>query len=197
MRLLATLLFITSIASAQCLKAPTFLVSTPKGLSTVIGWQKNVCANAYSIRIRPVGLSFWRTIAVADTNRKEVFALNYSTEYEYQIASRDSQSLSSYSTIRQFRTLCECLVPTIVIDSIGYNGFLFYIDDDTCGIKYVVNIKKQSDPYWYNLQKSDSTQTFVLDGLESNTGYLWRYKRICSNTGYSSPYGPTWYVKTL
>jgi hypothetical protein len=197
MRLLATLLFITSIASAQCLKAPTFLVSTPKGVSTVIGWQKNVCANGYSIRIRPVGLSFWRTIAVADTNRKEVFALNYSTEYEYQIASRDSQSLSSYSTIRQFRTLCECLVPTIVIDSIGYNGFLFYIDDDTCGIKYVVNIKKQSDPYWYNLQKSDSTQTFVLDGLESNTGYLWRYKRICSNTGYSSPYGPTWYVKTL
>jgi hypothetical protein len=192
------LFFLLTInASAQCLKAPTFLVSTPKGLSTVIGWQKNMCANAYSIRIRPVGLSFWRTIAVADTNRKEVFGLNYSTDYEYQIASRDSQSLSSYSTIRQFRTLCECLVPTIVIDSIGYNGFLFYIDDDTCGIKYVVNIKKQSDPYWYNLQKSDSIQTFVLDGLESNTGYLWRYKRICSNTGYSSPYGPTWYVKTL
>jgi hypothetical protein len=197
MRLLAILLFITSIASAQCLKAPTFLVSTPKGVSTVIGWQKNVCANGYSIRIRPVGVNFWRTITVADTNRKEVFGLNYSTDYEYQIASRDSQSLSSYSTIRQFRTLCECLVPTIVIDSIGYNGLLFYIDDDSCGIKYVVRIKKPTDVYWYDIQKSDTTQTFVLDGLESNTGYVWKYKRICSNTGYSSSYGPTWYVKTL
>ena len=197
MRLLAILLFITSIASAQCLKAPTFLVSTPKGVSTVIGWQKNVCANGYSIRIRPVGVSFWRTIAVADTNRKEVFGLNYSTDYEYQVASRDSQSLSSYSTIRKFSTLCECLVPTIVIDSIGYNGLLFYIDDDTCGIKYVVKIKKQTDLYWNDVVKSDSTQTFVIDCLESNTGYVWRYKRICSNTGYSSSYGPTWYVKTL
>jgi hypothetical protein len=197
MRLLAILLFITSIASAQCLKAPTFLVSTPKGVSTVIGWQKNVCANGYSIRIRPVGIGFWRTIAVADTNRKEVFGLNYSTDYEYQIASKDSTTLSNYSTIRQFRTLCECLVPTIVIDSIGYNGLLFYIDDDTCGIKYVVKIKKQTDLYWNDVVKSDSTQTFVIDCLESNTGYVWRYKRICSNTGYSSLFGPTWYVKTL
>jgi len=191
------LLLLTINASAQCLKAPTFLVSTPKGLSTVIGWQKNVCANGYSIRIRPVGVSFWRTIAVADTNRKEVFGLNYSTEYEYQVASKDSTTLSSYSTIRKFSTLCECLVPTIVIDSIGYNGLLFYIDDDTCGIKYVVRIKKQTDLYWYDVVKSDSTQTFVIDCLESNTGYVWRYKRICSNTGYSSPFGPTWYVKTL
>jgi hypothetical protein len=191
------LLLLTINASAQCLKAPTFLVSTPKGVSTVIGWQKNVCANGYSIRIRPVGVSFWRTIAVADTNRKEVFGLNYSTEYEYQVASKDSTTLSSYSTIRKFSTLCECLVPTIVIDSIGYNGLLFYIDDDTCGIKYVVRIKKQTDLYWYDVVKSDSTQTFVIDCLESNTGYVWRYKRICSNTGYSSPFGPTWYVKTL
>lgn len=191
------LLLLTINASAQCLKAPTFLVSTPKGVSTVIGWQKNVCANGYSIRIRPVGVSFWRTIAVADTNRKEVFGFNYSTEYEYQVASKDSTTLSNYSTIRKFSTLCECLVPTIVIDSIGYNGLLFYIDDDTCGIKYVVRIKKQTDLYWLDVVKSDSTQTFVVDCLESNTGYVWRYKRICSNTGYSSPFGPTWYVKTL
>ena len=134
---------------------------------------------------------------MADTNRKEVFGLNYSTDYEYQIASKDSTTLSNYSTIRQFRTLCECLVPTIVIDSIGYNGLLFYIDDDTCGIKYVVKIKKQTDLYWNDVVKSDSTQTFVIDCLESNTGYVWRYKRICSNTGYSSLFGPTWYVKTL
>ena len=190
------LIFLSLNTSAQCLKAPTFLVSTPKGVSTVIGWQKNVCANGYSIRIRPVGVSFWRTIAVADTNRKEVFGLNYSTDYEYQVASKDSTTTSNYSTIRKFSTLCECLVPTIVIDSIGYNGLLFYIDDDTCGIKYMVRIKKPTDVYWYDMVKSDSTQTFILDGLESNTGYVWKYRRYCNNTGYKSDYGPTWYVKT-
>lgn len=190
------LVFFSINTSAQCLKAPTFLVSTPKGVSTVIGWQKNVCANGYSIRIRPVGVSFWRTIAVADTNRKEVFGLNYSTDYEYQVASKDSTTTSNYSTIRKFSTLCECLVPTIVIDSIGYNGLLFYIDDDTCGIKYMVRIKKPTDVYWYDTVKSDSTQTFILDGLESNTGYVWKYRRYCNNTGYKSDYGPTWYVKT-
>jgi hypothetical protein len=191
------LLLLTINASAQCLKAPTFLVSTPKGVSTVISWQKNICANGYSIRIRPVGLNFWRTIAIADTNRKEVFGLNYSTDYEYQVASKDSTSLSSYSTIRKFSTLCECLVPTIVIDSIGYNGLLFYIDDDSCGVKYQVKIKKLTDTYWYNVTQPDSVQTFVIDGLDSNTGYYWKYVRYCNNTGYKSDYGPTWYVKTL
>ena len=191
------LLLLTINASAQCLKAPTFLVSTPKGVSTVISWQKNICANGYSIRIRPVGLNFWRTIAIADTNRKEVFGLNYSTDYEYQVASKDSTTLSSYSTIRKFSTLCECLVPTIVIDSIGYNGFLFYIDDDSCGVKYQVKIKKLTDTYWYNVTQTDSVQTFVIDGLDSNTGYYWKYVRYCNNTGYKSDYGPTWYVKTL
>jgi len=190
------LIFLSVNASAQCLKAPTFLVSTPKGTNTIISWQKNICANGYSIRIRPVGLNFWRTIAVADTNRKEVYGLNYSTEYEYQVASKDSTTLSSYSTIRKFSTLCECLVPTIVIDSIGYNGLLFYIDDDTCGIKYVVKIKKPSDTYWYTVIQPDSVQTFVIDGLESNTGYVWKYLRYCNNTGYKSDYGTTWYVKT-
>ena len=139
----------------------------------------------------------WRTVAVADTNRKEVFGLNYSTDYEYQVASKDSTSLSNYSTIRKFSTLCECLVPTIVIDSIGYNGFLFYIDDDSCGVKYQVKIKKPSDTYWYNVTQPDSVQTFVIDGLDSNTGYYWKYIRYCNNTGYKSDYGPTWYVKTL
>jgi len=191
------LLLLTINASAQCLKAPTFLVSTPKGVSTVISWQKNICANGYSIRIRPVGLNFWRTIAIADTNRKEVFGLNYSTDYEYQVASKDSTTLSSYSTIRKFSTLCECLVPTIVIDSIGYNGLLFYIDDDSCGVKYQVKIKKLTDTYWYNVTQPDSVQTFVIDGLDSNTGYYWKYVRYCNNTGYKSDYGPTWYVKTL
>jgi hypothetical protein len=191
------LLLLTINASAQCLKAPTFLVSTPKGVSTVLSWQKNICANGYSIRIRPVGLNFWRTIAIADTNRKEVFGLNYSTDYEYQVASKDSTSLSSYSTIRKFSTLCECLVPTIVIDSIGYNGLLFYIDDDSCGVKYQVKIKKLTDTYWYNVTQPDSVQTFVIDGLDSNTGYYWKYVRYCNNTGYKSDYGPTWYVKTL
>ncbi len=191
------LLLLTINASAQCLKAPTFLVSTPKGASTVISWQKNICANGYSIRIRPVGLNFWRTIAIADTNRKEVFGLNYSTDYEYQVASKDSTSLSNYSTIRKFSTLCECLVPTIVIDSIGYNGLLFYIDDDSCGVKYQVKIKKPSDTYWYNVTQPDSVQTFVIDGLDSNTGYVWKYRRYCNNTRYTSDYGPTWYVKTL
>jgi len=190
------LIFLSVNASAQCLKAPTFLVSTPKGTNTIISWQKNICANGYSIRIRPVGFNFWRTIAVADTNRKEVYGLNYSTEYEYQVASKDSTTLSSYSTIRKFSTLCECLVPTIVIDSIGYNGLLFYIDDDTCGIKYVVKIKKPSDTYWYTVIQPDSVQTFVIDGLESNTGYVWKYLRYCNNTGYKSDYGTTWYVKT-
>jgi hypothetical protein len=190
------LIFLSVNASAQCLKAPTFLVSTPKGTNTIISWQKNICANGYSIRIRPVGLNFWRTIAVADTNRKEVYGLNYSTEYEYQVASKDSISLSNYSTIRKFRTLCECLIPTIVIDSIGYNGLLFYIDDDSCGVKYQVKIKKPSDTYWYTVIQPDSVQTFVIDGLESNTGYVWKYLRYCNNTGYKSDYGTTWYVKT-
>ena len=197
MRLLAIFIFLTSFATAQCLKAPTFIFSTPKGLSTVIGWQKNICANGYSIMIRPVGTSWWRTISVADTNRKEVFGLNYSTDYEYKIASKDSISLSSYSTIRKFSTLCECLVPTIVIDSVGYNGLLFYIDDDSCGVKYQVKIKKPSDAYWYNVTQPDSVQTFIIDGLDSNTGYVWKYRRYCNNTGYTSDYGPTWYVKTL
>jgi hypothetical protein len=147
--------------------------------------------------IRPVGTSWWRTISVADTNRKEVYGLNYSTDYEYQIASKDSTTLSSYSTIRKFSTLCECLVPTIVIDSVGYNGLLFYIDDDSCGVKYQVKIKKPSDTYWYTVIQPDSVQTFVIDGLDSNTGYVWKYLRYCNNTGYKSDYGPTWYVKTL
>jgi hypothetical protein len=190
------LIFLSVNASAQCLKAPTFLVSTPKGTNTIISWQKNICANGYSIMIRPIGSSLWRTITVADTNRKEVFGLNYSTDYEYQIASKDSTTLSNYSTVRKFRTLCECLVPIIVIDSIGFNGVKFYIDDDSCGVRYLIKVRKQNDTYWQNIVVDDSLQTLDYDRLQSNTTYVWKVRRDCNLIGYVSPYSTPYTFKT-
>jgi hypothetical protein len=184
-------------ANAQsCFKAPTFLVSTPKGESTTISWQKNQCAVGYVIKIRAVGDSVWRSISVGDTNKKIIYLLSYSTDYEYQIASKDSQSISSYTTIKKFSTLCECLTPIIVIDSIGFNGIKFYIDDDSCGVRYLIKVRKQNDIYWQNIVVNDSLQTFDYDRLQSNTTYIWKVRRDCNLIGYVSPFSTPYTFKT-
>ena len=182
---------VTLSGFSKCLAPPTTTTRVPLGTSVTISWSKNICANGYKIRYRPLGTNTWKYKIVSDTNKTTIYFLNYSTDYQFSVASISGTIISSYSFNKTFRTLCECFNPIVVIDSIGTNGVKFYIDDDSCGTRYRIQYRIVGKAAWVTKIVGDTVNTLVVTGLAANTPYEFRARRECNLTG---TYTSTWNV---
>ena len=180
-----------SVTLNECFKSPTNLVGVPKGTAVTLSWTKNTCANGYKIMYRAVGATTWKYVTLADTNQRIIYGLTYSTDYEYAVASINGTILSSYSTMKYFSTYCQCFNPIVVIDSIGTNGVKFYMDDDSCGVRYKIQYRKVGKVAWTTKIVGDTVNTLIVTGLTANTPYEFQARRECNSTG---TYYSTWNV---
>ena len=77
--------------------APTGVFSTNIFDTNVkINWTKNSCATGYKIMYHVLNSATWKTITVADTNNKTIYALSPLTTYEYKMASVFGSVISNY-----------------------------------------------------------------------------------------------------
>ena len=186
-----------SVLINECFKAPTGIYSTPKGTSSTINWTKNGCANGYKIMYRAVGAPTWKYITLADTAIKTIYGLAYSTDYEYSIASINGTTLSTYSAMKYFSTLCQCDLPIMVVDSIGSTALKFLWVDDSCGVRYKIQYRKAGAIYWTSKIIGDTTDNYVATSLKANTNYEWRYRRECNTAGtYTSVFSTIYSTTT-
>lgn len=181
----------------ECFKSPTNIVATPKGTSVTISWTKNTCATGYKIMYRAIGASTWKYITLPDTATKIIYSLSYTTDYEYAIASINGTTLSAYSTMKYFTTLCQCDLPIMVVDSIGSTALKFLWVDDNCGVRYKIQYRKAGVTFWTSKIVGDTTDNWVATNLKANTNYEWRYRRECNILGtYGSVYSTIYSTTT-
>jgi hypothetical protein len=200
MKNILTILFVIVTLSvfSNCLIPPTNTTRVPKGTSVTISWVKNPCANGYKIRYRLLGTTTWKYKIVADTNQTTIYFLNYSTDYQFAVASMDGSTTSNYSFNKTFRTLCECFEPIVVIDSIGANAVKFYMDDDSCGVRFRIQYRVLGTNIWNTLTVRDTAQTLVSPMLNQNTTYEYRSRRDCKLDGsYQSKWNQIWQFTTI
>ncbi len=180
--ILALFCLLSLTASSQC-NQPFGSTANPSGSSVTISWSKRICANGYKIRYRPLGSILWKYKTVADTNQTTIYLLNYSTDYQFSVASINGANTSNYSFNKTFRTLCQCFEPIVVIDSIGTNGVMFYIDDDSCGTRYRIQYRIVGKAAWTTKIVRDTANTLIVTELTANTPYEFRARRECNSAG--------------
>ena len=197
MRLLMIIFsLITLNTFGQC-SQPLGSAANPNGSNVIITWNKRTCANGYKIRYRPLGTTTWKYKTVPDTNQTTIYFLSYSTDYEFAIASLVGTTPTNYSWTKTFRTLCECLEPIVVIDSIGANRVLFYMDDDSCGVGFRIQYRVVGASAWNTLTVRDTAQTLLSPVLNQNTTYEYRSRRDCKVDGsYASKWNQVWQFTT-
>jgi hypothetical protein len=194
---LALFCLLSLTASSQC-SQPFGSAANPSGSSVTISWSKRTCANGYNIRYRALGSFLWKYKTVADTNQTTIYFINYSTDYQFAVASISGGVTSVYSFNKTFRTLCECMEPIVVIDSIGANGVKFYMDDDSCGVGFRIQYRIVGANAWNTLTVRDTAQTLISPNLNRNTTYEYRSRRDCKLDGsYQSKWNKTWEFTTL
>ena len=167
----------------ECFKAPTGIVATPKGTSVAISWTKIGCATGYKIMYHAVGATTWKYITLPDTATKTIYALTYSTNYEYAIASINGTTLSDYSTMKYFTTLCECTQPAYYLDSLTKTSNRFNWTDDSCGVRYKIQYKKSTATYWTTKIVGDTVNQYTISPLASGTTYVWQFRKECNSAG--------------
>ena len=183
-------------ASSQC-NQPFGSTANPSGSSVTISWSKRSCANGYKIRYRALGSTTWKYKSVPDTNQTTIYLLNYSTDYQFAVASISGGVTSVYSFNKTFRTLCECFEPIVVIDSIGANAVKFYMADDSCGVGFRIQYRVVGANAWNTLTVRDTAQTLISPVLIQGTTYEYRSRRECKVDGsYVSKWNKTWEFTT-
>jgi len=178
-----------SVLINECFKSPTNIVATPKGTSVTINWTKNPCATGYKIMYRAVGATTWKYITLPDTATKAIYLLSYSTNYEYAIASINGTTLSAYSTMKYFTTLCNCPQPAYYLDSLTATSNRFNWTDDACGVRYKIQYKKSTATAWTTRIVGDTVNQYTISPLVPNTTYVYQFRKECNSTG---TYNSTW-----
>ena len=173
----------------ECFKAPTGIVATPKGTSVAISWTKISCASGYKIMYRAVGATTWKYITLPDTATKSIYALTYSTNYEYAIASINGTVISAYSTMKYFTTLCDCPQPLYFLDSLTSTSNRFNWTDDACGVTYKIQYKKSTATAWTTRVVGDTVNQYTIGPLVPNTTYVYQFRKQCNAT---ATYNSTW-----
>jgi len=171
-----------SVTINECFKAPTGIVATPKGTSVTLSWTKNNCANGYKIMYRAVGSPTWKYITLPDTATKAIYGLTYSTDYEYAVSSINGTTLSAYSTMKYFTTLCNCPQPPYYLDSLTSTSNRFNWSDDACGVTYKIQYKKSTATAWTTRVVGDTVNQYTIGPLTPNTTYVYQFRKQCNAT---------------
>lgn len=178
-----------STTITECFKYPTNIMSSPKGTSATITWTKNLCATGYKIMYHALGVATWKTATLPDTAQKNLTGLTNSTDYEYQIASSNGTTISDYSAMKYFTTLCNCPQPSYFLDSLTSTSNRFNWSDDACGVRYKIQYKKSTATAWTTRIVGDTINQYTISPLAPNTTYVYQFRKECNSTG---TYNSTW-----
>jgi hypothetical protein len=84
-----------------------------------------------------------------------------------------------------------------VIDSIGANRVVFYMDDDSCGVAFRIQYRAVGTNAWNTLIVRDTAQTLISPTLNHSTTYEYRSRRDCKSDGsYASKWNQIWQFTT-
>ena len=166
--------------------APTGVYSTNVfGLNAKICWTKNSCATGYKIMYHVLNNATWKTISVADTNAKTIYALTPLTTYEYKLAAVYGTIVSAYGTLKTFTTQCDCIQPTVTASALTNSSIKFSWVDDACSKDHRLQYKKVGATYYTTKIVYDSlgVSNTTITGLTPNTAYEYRMRTDCNATG--------------
>lgn len=185
----------TKTVIARTLNAPTNVaLSNIKGTSATLAWAKASCATGYTLQYRPVGTTVWKTVQLADTAKKNLFALLPSTTYELHILSKVGTALSAYGPTTNFTTLCSCLATTPTLSSTSATNQIFTWVDDSCGVRYKLQYKKSSVTAWTTKIVGDTVNSITITTLALGTSYDYQFRRECST---AITYTSAWSIGTF
>jgi hypothetical protein len=185
----------TKTVYATPLKAPTgIVVSTIKGTSATLTWTKASCATGYTLQYRPVGTTTWKTVQLADTAQKNLTALLPLTTYELQMLSKIGTAVSTYSTLKNFTTICLCNPETPIVTAPTSTSQTFTWTDDACGVRYKLQYRKSTVTAWTTKIVGDTLLSTTLSNLALNTTYNYQFRRECNVGG---TYYSTWVTGTF
>lgn len=158
--------------------------------SAVITWDNDSSIQAWAIRYKKSGNSYWKTI-YSKTNTQTLNYLRDSTTYEYQVRTMCSyRNFSNWTPIANFTTLTKatappCNTPTNVsVSSITHNSATITWDNDTSIQGWHVRFKKLNDNYWKTL--GSKTNSAVLKWLKDSSIYEYQVRAICGYRNYSN-----------
>jgi hypothetical protein len=185
----------TKLVYATPLKAPTgIVISTIKGTTATLTWIKANCATGYTLQYRPVGTTTWKTVQLLDTAKKNLTALLPLTTYELQMLSKIGTTVSPYSVVKTFTTLCLCNPETPVVTAPTSTSQTFTWTDDVCGVRYKLQYKKSTVTAWTTKIVGDTLSSVTLSSLALNTTYNYQFRRECNVGG---TYYSTWVTGTF
>jgi len=185
----------TKTVYATPLKAPTgIVISTIKGTTATLTWTKSSCATGYTLQYRPVGTTTWKTVQLLDTAQKNLTALLPLTTYELQMLSKIGTAVSTYSTLKNFTTICLCNPETPVVTAPTSTSQTFTWTDDACGVRYKLQYRKSTVTAWTTKTVGDTLLSITLSSLALNTTYNYQFRRECNAGG---TYMSTWVTGTF
>lgn len=167
-------------------------VTAITGLSATINWTPVACATWYQLRYRttnPVGA--YTTVSInAPASSKGIVGLTYNTNYEYQVRSFCSASLSGpWSNTMNFSTNSSCNIPVgLAISGNTPTSATASWTPVVGATSYVGRYKLSTSSSWTNSFTSTPT-TKLLSGLLSNTTYDMQIAVVCGSV--TSPYSST------
>lgn len=174
--------------------APNGLVaSNVFGVSAKISWNKPTCATGYKLQYRPVGTTVFKTVTLGDTSSKNLTGLLPSTAYEYQMAALygSATNISSFGTLKNFTTLCNCVKPTVTANVLTNKSIQFTWVDDSCSVKHKVRYRVVGATTWVTKTTVDSLVSSVtVTNLVPNTAYEYQSRTDCNASGtFNSGWG--------
>lgn len=127
----------------------------------------------------------WKTITVADTNNKTIYALSPLTTYEYKMASVFGSVISNYGTLKTFTTQCDCMQPSVNSTVLSNSSVKMAWVDDACSIDHRIQYKKSTATYYTTKIVYDSlgVPNTTITGLSPNTTYQYRVRTDCNTSG--------------
>ncbi|MBP5536127.1 MAG: fibronectin type III domain-containing protein [Bacteroidales bacterium] len=164
-------------AASPC-NQPTSLQATTTDVTATLSWSGT--ASSYEVSVRQNGASTWPAESVARGNSYTATGLTANTQYEWRVRSVCGSVSSNWVTgtfTTQPPSTTPCDAPTGLATSsttttsatVSWSG----------SGNFEVAYKAASSSSW-STETSVSATTYTFNGLNANTQYNWRVRKVCS-----------------
>lgn len=165
--------------------------------TATINWDASG-ATQWSFRFKPTASATWNNTGISGTNSKNLVGLASNTSYDVQIRAICSPtSYGSYSSFSFTTSGVICLTPTgLASGSITQSSASLSWNAVSGVSNYAVRFKLSSSSTWTN--SSSSTNSFAMQGLQSNQSYDVQVAAHCANglTAYTTTHSFTTLTNT-
>jgi hypothetical protein len=157
--------------------APTAITSTAITYkSATVTWTGE--ANKYEFAYR-VGNAEWTTRNVENASTITLTGLTPSTTYSIRVRSICSDDISAWATASFTTTEVTCLVPTnLLATGITPTTAQLSWDADDDNLTWNLRYREGAITSWTTINNL-SAKSYKVEGLQSNTAYLWTVRGIC------------------